>query len=154
MKYLFLLLFSLISVNCNFSILPKTTQAKIPPDANKVILTFDMPEDSLFHFITDFILKENYRINSYDKEIGFFNTDSKSIGSGMNLRLNMKITKNGEGTDLSFKGEWIMDSTSDQNPVWRQAARTWEPFSKLAYERMVIEIQKLPYKYIQYIKEE
>ena len=152
-KYILILLLSLFSLNCYLSVLPKETKKIIPPDANKVILTFDMPKDSLFLLISEFLSNNNYRIYNFDKDIGFINTDSHFISMNMNLRLYMMISPNGEHSKLSCKGEWNLESTNEQNRIWRAADASLGTFWKRGYENMVLEIQKLPYKEIQYIRE-
>jgi hypothetical protein len=153
MKYILFLFLSIFSLNCYSSVLTKETRKIIPPDAHKVILTFDMPKDSLFLLISDFLSNNNFRIYNYDKEIGFINTDSKYIDRDMNLRLNMMISNNGEHSKLSCKAEWNLESTNENDRIWRKADVSLGTFWKQGYERMVLEIQKLPYKEIQYIRE-
>lgn len=153
MRYIFLFV-SLLSINCYYSDLPKEKLKTVPKDANKIILVFDMPKDSLFILVSDFLTNNNYRIYSHDKEVGFINTDSKSIPHNMNLRLNLMISQKGEHSELSCKGEWnLAESTNEQDKIWRKADMSKGTFWKIGYENMVIDMGKLPYKEIHYVKE-
>jgi hypothetical protein len=154
MKYILFFFISLVSINCYLSILPKQTREIIPPDANKIILSFDMPADSLFLLVNDFLMYQNYRILTSNQELAYIYTDGKYVGQSLNMRLNIQITGNGENSKLNCKAEWILDPTVDEAPAWRESTMLLGGFFRLSYEKMVLDLQKLPYKEIQFVKDQ
>ncbi|GAB6282768.1 MAG: hypothetical protein STSR0008_15170 [Ignavibacterium sp.] len=153
MKYIFLLLSAFVFSNCTYhSLLPQETLDKIPKEADQVILSFDIPKDSLFTIVTNFLLDENYRIYNSDKQIAYISTDWKFIDDEMIIRLNIKISEKSNISELSCKAEWTLNSSSEENPKWYQAKKQLGGYFDRAFEEMVLSLEKLPYKEIKFVK--
>lgn len=152
----FILLISFVFVQCSYkSILSKETQALIPPNANKVIISTEIPNDSLFILVSHLLVNNNFRIFNSDKEIGYINTDGKFVGEATMMRLNIKIIKDGELSKLISTADWAVDliSSGNSQSAWKQASKEDEYYSNFVFDKMVLFIQEIPHTEIQYIKE-
>lgn len=165
-KYLLLFIISVLLIGCSpsyQSILSKETQSLIPPGANKVILYSDFSSDSLFNVVLNILINENIRIVNENKDIGYISTEGKHVGSGTLLRMNIRIYKNSNKSNLSSSAEWMADAEtmSTVNAIFGTSLkREWKPASienvgkpDYAYERMIEIIQKIPHTKIEFIKE-
>lgn len=152
MKLAVIIVLIIITESCTPHLLSKETRQLIPKDANKVIMQFDMSTDSLYLFISEFLVNENFRIYNSSKEIGFINTDGKRFNSGMIIRLNITTTKNGNHSQLNCISEFVLISTENQKEIWFQGNMDLGGHFTLCYETMVMLLQKLPSTEIQYVK--
>ena len=152
MKLAVIIVLIIITESCTPHLLSKETRQLIPKDANKVIMQFDMSTDSLYLFISEFLVNENFRIYNSSKEIGFINTDGKRFNSGMIIRLNITTTKNGNHSQLNCISEFVLISTENQKEIWFQGNMDLGGPFTLCYETMVMLLQKLPSTEIQYVK--
>lgn len=153
MKYIFLFLSALVFAGCFYnSILSKETRNKIPSDANQVILSFDISKDSVFVLVSNLLLDETYRIYNSDRQIAFINTDSKYIRNSMNMRLNIRISGTDKTSKLFSNAEWMLDDSSEGARRWYQSSMQLGGYFTYAYENMVLTMEKLPYKEIQFVK--
>ena len=152
MKLAVIIVLIIITESCTPHLLSKETRQLIPKDANKVIMQFDMSTDSLYLFISEFLVNENFRIYNSSKEIGFINTDGKRFNSGMIIRLNITTTKNGNHSQLNCISEFVLISTENQKEIWFQGNMDLGGHFTLCYETMVMLLQKLPSTEIHYVK--
>ncbi len=147
----FVLLFSVVFMKCSYeSILPKETQDLIPSDANKVVLSTEIPDDSLYILVSKLLVNNNFRIVNSDKEIGYINTDGKHLGDGIIMRLNIQIGKDGELSKLVSTADWAVDliSFGNSQSIWKQASKEDIDKSNFVYDKMVLLIQEIPHKEI------
>ena len=157
MKHI-ILIFALafLFIKCSYeSILPKHTQQLIPSNANKVILLSELQPDSLLDFMIDYLTDNNFRITNYDKQFGIINTDGKYIDNGAMLKLNLKIIKKDDSSELVSYGDWMPGNRSVESPVedWKQASKGEYNLSDYAYDKMVLILQNIPYKEIHFVKD-
>lgn len=154
MKYTFLLLSTLFFAGCFYSsMIPKETRRKIPSDANQVILTFDIPKDSVFVIVSNLLLDENYRIYNSDRQIAYINTDSKYMEKDITTRLNIKISGEAKSSEVICNSEWMSNSQSAvEGPRWYQSSMNLGGYFTYSYENMVLIMEKLPYKEIKFVK--
>lgn len=165
-KHILFLVLSILVIGCSpsyQSILPKETQLLIPTGANKVILYSNVPSDSLFNEVLNTLINENIRIVNENKDIGYISTEGKHVGGGTLLRMNIRIYKNSNISNLSSSAEWMADAEtmSTVNAVFgTNLQQEWKPASRenvgkpdYAYEKMIEIIEKIPHSKIDFIKE-
>ena len=69
MKLAIIIVLIFITESCTPHLLSKEARQLIPKDANKVIMQFDMSTDSLYLFVSEFLVNEYFRIYNSDREI-------------------------------------------------------------------------------------
>lgn len=154
MKYFLLSIIALLTAGCYYnSLLPEETLKQIPHGANQVDMVFNIPKDSVYKLATDLLLDQGYRIYNSDKQIAYISTDPKYIDNHMIMRLNIRISNNGQYSELSSKGEWILDAPSSiKNPKWISASTRIEGHIQYPFEKMIVLLEKLPYTEIKFVK--
>lgn len=154
MKFVFLLISTMFFAGCFYnSLLPKKTRNKIPPDANQVILTFDISKDSVFVLVSNLLFDEKYRIYNSDRQIAYINTDGRYTRNNMSMRLNIKISGTDKTSKLYGNAEWMLDDSSEGGRKWYQSSMELGGYFTFAYENMILTMEKLPYREIQFSKD-
>lgn len=154
MKSFLIALMLFIFYGCTpLSRLPKEVSSHIPKEANTVVMNFNMPKDSLFIFVSEFLSKENFRIFNLNKEVGFINTDGKQYSAGMLIRLNIQISQDNDQSKLLCTSEFLLPNTNDEDKYkWWKGNFSYGGYFTLCFDEMVLLLQKLPYQEVQYLR--
>ena len=153
MKIILINIFLILLISCKpMSLLPKEVKSQLPKGANTVLMNFDMSKDSLFLYVSEFLSNENFRMYNLNKEIGFINTDGKKYGSGMLIRLNIQISADDNKSKLLCMAEFSLTDTNEEDKdKWWRGNYSYGGHFTLCFDRMVLLLQKLSYKEVQYI---
>ena len=154
MKKFIIVLVLFIFIGCTpLSRLSKEVRSQIPKEANTLVMNFDLPNDSLFIYVSEFLSTENFRIHSLNKEVGFINTDGKQYRPEMLIRLNIQISTDNNKSKLFCTSEFSLRNTNDEDKdKWWRGNYSYGGYFTLCFDNMVLLLQKLPYKEVQYIR--
>jgi hypothetical protein len=167
MKNILLFLFIAVTfIGCGSgyqSMLSSDITSKIPNGANKVIITTGVTSDSLFNEVFSLLTDQNFRIATENKGLGYLSTEGKKIWESIFLRMSIKISRTNNGSKLIAFGESMLDASTMSTinsiygtniaPEWKITSRRDDGKIEVAYEKMILILQKITHERIEFVKE-